>query len=160
MAILWRNQSADRVMYTRAGEVIYRTTDFTIGELKSGSNTTVTLLRFTPDGGWVIAGSGHWLQTDSPMSAKLTLIANNSTGPLGALWLCAVQSDHTQSAQTISAIQLYDRNQRVNEQTYEFHNGGIVEPIVFTPTTELRLIAGSRVVYTFNNTQLTRSISP
>ncbi|MCL6548687.1 MAG: hypothetical protein K6T30_07235, partial [Alicyclobacillus sp.] len=115
--ILWRNQSAERVMGLGAGQLVYQTADLAIGvtaesprrpnasgQAAGGSGAgpdagaladeKVTLLRFTPDGGWVIAGSGHWLSNPAVANhALVAVIPSNSVGVMGGGWLCAVQKD-------------------------------------------------------------------
>ena len=146
IAILWRNQSPQRVLQSGAGQLIYKTPDMALGVKTNPDHTqTVTLLHFSPDAGWVITGTGQWLTTsDQARYAKVTLIRNRTVGPAGAMWLCAVQSDPK-----LTSLELVQSGKAGNPDTYDFHSGGIIEPVIVTPNTTIEGVEGKSTVLSF-----------
>ncbi|MBX5437398.1 MAG: hypothetical protein IRZ33_09285 [Alicyclobacillaceae bacterium] len=136
--ILWRNQSAERVMNLGAGHVVYQTADLAIGE--DPANGRVTVLRFTPDGGWVIAGSGRWLP--DPAVRRHALVAVIPSNAIGGGWLCAVQKDTR-----VTSIQIIDTEHPQRSQTFDFHRGGIAEPLAVDSPLLIRGEAGGHTAF-------------
>lgn len=138
--IVWRNQSAQRVMMTQDGNLVYQTTDYAIGSVNRGGTLQATILRMSPDGGWSLEGSGPWLDAAKTASyGQFAILRNLSSGPaIGAYWLCAVVHDHA-----LTSVQLYNTETHRVEDEYTFHRGGVIEPIMIHPGTELRLMNGS-----------------
>lgn len=146
IVILWRNQSATRVLALGAGKLLYQTADFAIGvaHQNAGKTTAITLLRFSPDGGWVTAGSGRWIAAPAVKTyAKVMLLPDESDGPAGGVWFCALRA-----SRTLTAIQLFDPAHPRATQTFSFHNGGVIEPAIVSPTTVVRGLNNQRILFT------------
>lgn len=138
--ILWRNFSPERVFNMQSGHMLYHTNDFAIGSM---GGRHVTLLRFTPDGGWVIAGNANWLNAKGVNRyAEVALVPENSVGPMGTTWLCVVRSDPQ-----IDQIELYDPRHPKNSDTFSFHGNGIVEPVTVSATSTLIGLHGNQVLF-------------
>lgn len=142
--VLWRNQSPDRVMHLGAGHILYRTSAMAIGS--SGPerpNVPITLLRFSPEGGWVSAGTGQWMAIPSSKPlVELAFIPNNAVELAGAAWFCAVQT----SAQ-ITAIELINPAQPNRPSTFDFHHGGIIEPVLVDQAATIRGLHNGHTVF-------------
>ena len=139
--IVWRNQSADRVMKTKDGQVLYQTSDYAVGTLQQGQTAVATVLRLSPDGGWSLEGSGPWLNpTQTEPFGRVAVIRNLSSGPINAYWLCAVEDNNA-----LTSVQLYNVDTHQIEEQFDFHRGGIVEPVAIHTGTTLRLMSGEKV---------------
>ena len=143
IGILWRNQYAARVFDLGNRHLIYQASGMALGVDTAGS-TDISLLRYTPDGGWVIESAGRWISSPTVHHyADMTLIVNHSAGAGNAWWLCAVR----RSAQ-LTAVQLYRPGDPTHSETYTFHHGGIIEPVLLAPGTVVRGLVGHQVVFT------------
>lgn len=143
--MLWRNQSPERVVAMASGHVVYQSPDFSLGvtPVNHGQSQRVTLLRYSPEGGWVAAGTGHWLSNPSVKRwSKVLILPDESNGPAGAMWFAAVRINPH-----LSAIQLLNPGHPNLTQTFSFHGGGIIEPAIINPSTVIRGFSGTRVVF-------------
>ncbi|MCL6444864.1 MAG: hypothetical protein K6T83_15660 [Alicyclobacillus sp.] len=140
---LWRNQSPDRVLGLGANQLIYKTPDMAIGVSNRDSlSRNATLLRFTTDGGWVIAGTGKWLFPPNVTRHVWIALIPDQTGPAGGYWFCAVQRDRE-----IQAIEIIDHAHPANTATYTFHHGGVIEPIIGSSPLVIRGIAHHKTAF-------------
>ena len=98
------------------------------------------------EGGWSIAGTNPWLETPNASKyTRVTLIANQSSGSTSSVWLCALQNDPK-----LTAIQIYRPDAPSKSDTFDFHHGGIVEPVIVTNGMILRGFEGNRLVFSSN----------
>jgi hypothetical protein len=134
LAVLWHNQSPERVLAEKAGDVIYKTSSMAIGDIHQSGREMVTLLRFSRDGGWVVEATGTWV--DIPQvrgQVRIALLPNNSFGFKDAYWLCAVRSN-----ETLTSISLADPSHTYPIQMFPFHGEGIIEPVRVDGDVEIR----------------------
>lgn len=143
--IVWRNQSADRVMKTQNGQVLYQSNDYAIGTLHKNQTDVATVLHLSPDGGWALEGSAAWLSpTVTATYGQFAIIPSlSSDSSAGSYWLCAVSHNPT-----LTTIQLYNNRTHKMEEQYDLHHGGLIEPVMIHAGTELRLVSGQQIVLT------------
>lgn len=140
--VVWRNQSADRVMQTRNGQVLYQNTDYAVGNLYEGQTSVATLLYLSPDGGWSLEASGPWLDAEEVAPyGEVAIIRSLSSGPMNAFWLCVVGR-----SEQFTSIEMYNTTSKRIEEHYDLHHGGLIEPVSVNPGSELRLMSGSVVL--------------
>lgn len=144
--LLWRNQSANRVLNTAAGHIIYQTSDVAIGvQPRTNGPNKVTLLKFSMEGGWSSAGTSQWFTNpQSTKYADITLIQNLSSGSPDSYWLCAAQKNAK-----LTSIELYHASSPRQSETLEFHHGGIIEPVMVPSNTIIRGFIDKQMVFSY-----------
>ncbi|GGJ01947.1 hypothetical protein GCM10010885_08960 [Alicyclobacillus cellulosilyticus] len=170
MYVLWRNHAPQQVMDAAAGHIVYQAAGMAIGisrapaaaagrihaepgqvpaaagqaEAMTGA-TRVMLLRYTADGGWVVAGQGRAVSVranpGSGAKVQLALIPNTAVGLAGAYWLCAW------APRGIDAMAVVNPAHPRATDMFRFHAGGIIEPVSLFPDTLLEGRQGSRTVF-------------